>query len=61
MRNRDSSRLDQFRRADIDAWDYPQVRRFVSMPRRTIYINTSAKEDAKIIKLSFHDRELLRI
>ena len=53
--------LDRFERVYIDAREFPQVREFVSIPRRTIYINTKAHADAKVTKLSFDDRDLFKV
>lgn len=50
-----------YRRVYIDAREFPQVLRFISIPKRTIYINVMARKDAKIIKLSFNDRDIFRI
>lgn len=53
--------LNGFDRVYIDAREFPQVRKFISIPRRTIYINTKAHADAKVIKLSFDDRDLFKV
>lgn len=58
---RESRITDGFKRVPIDAREFPQVRKFVSMPRRTIFINTQADADAKIVKLSFDDRDLFKV
>lgn len=50
-----------FRRRYIRAREFSQVLRFISLPQRTVYINVCAKTGAKIIKLSFDDKDLLRI
>lgn len=50
-----------FRRHYIRAREFSQVLRFVSLPQRTVYINVCAEAGAKIIKLSFNDKDLLRI
>ena len=50
-----------FRRRYIRAREVSQVLRFVSLPKKTVYINVCAEKGAKIIKLSFNDKDLLRI
>lgn len=50
-----------YRHVYIDAREFPQVLRFISISKRTIYINVMARKDAKIIKLSFNDRDIFRI
>lgn len=50
-----------FRRRYIRAKEFPQVLRFVSMPQKMVYINICAEAGANIIKLSFDDKDLLRI
>lgn len=62
MREQEYSQITSgYKRVYIDAREFPQVRRFISIPKRTIYINIMARKDASIIKLSFNDRDLFRI
>ena len=56
-----NGKLASFERVYIDAWEFPQVQKFISIPRRTIYINIKASADAKIIKLSHDDRDLFKV
>ena len=50
-----------FKPRSIHAKEYPQVLRFISMQQKTIYTNVCAATGTNIIKLAFHDRELLKI
>lgn len=52
---------ERFRQVRVNATEFSQVVRFISIQRRTIYINIAAQKDAKIIKLSYDDRDLLKI
>lgn len=52
---------ERFRQVRVNATEFPQVLKFISIPRRTIYINAAAEEDAKLVKLSYDDRDLLKI
>lgn len=46
-----AKRMEGFAIEYIQAPKYPQIERFIYTKRRTIYINLSARKDAKIIKL----------
>lgn len=62
MRNQKyASSTKGFEQVIISAEDFPQVLKFISIPRRTIYINAAAQEGAKLVKLSYDDRDLLKI
>lgn len=49
--NRRKNRLDEYAVVYVEAEKYPEIERFVYTQRRTIYINLSARPDAKIVKL----------
>lgn len=53
--------LAGFRQMYIDARELPQVREFVSMNRREVYINIGARMDANVVKLAFRDEDLFRV
>lgn len=42
-----------FRVLYIDCQDYPETERFVVVSERTVYINRSARPDAKLVRLIF--------
>lgn len=52
--------LDDYDRVPIDAPEFPDVRKFVSASRKCIYINTAASQFARVVRLSFDDRDLFR-
>jgi hypothetical protein len=48
--------MNQFRNFDIvDVYepDYPHIRRWISMPRKVIYINRAASPDSKVIRVNW--------
>jgi hypothetical protein len=49
-------RMNQFRNFDIvDVYEpeYPHIRRWISMPRKVIYINRAASPDSKVIRVNW--------
>lgn len=58
---RQGGNLTGFRKMYIDARELPQVREFVSMNRREVYINIGARADANVVKLAFRDEDLFRV
>ena len=52
--------LDDYDRVPIDAPEFPDVRKFVSASRKCVYINTAASPFARVVRLSFDDRDLFR-
>lgn len=56
-----SGKLAGYRVMYIDAREFRQVMRFVSVNRREIYINIGARPGANVVRLAFDDRDLFHV
>ena len=55
-----NSFIKHFDVVDVYEPDHADIRKFISLPRKTIFINRAAPPDAKIIQVGWNIRDALQ-